>query len=141
MLYNFKLYKAWCTAARECGLELYSKSGGAIRMVDPDTKRPLGQNNNTKHHFFWMLWTPLNKLPDVYGDLEEHGWRFALDGMGNNISDFHIEANKYDTKGIAREWRFDEIHGKPSDQISAEDIVACVKRIQAYEAEHKVTQD
>ena len=136
MIFNYKLYKAWCEAARECGLELYSKNGGAIRMVDPNTNRALGENRDNKHHFFWMLWTPLNKVPTVYRDME-HSWQYALDTMCDNISDFHIEADKYYTKGTAREWRFDEIHGKPSDQITVQDIVTCVKRIQAYEANNE----
>lgn len=126
-LYNFNLYYAWRDAALELGLELKSKDGGCIYMVDPLTDTPIGKEGSADQHFFFMLWTPLNKLRLVFDERKD--WQMALDTLKDNIDDFHIEASKYHCDDDSHYAWFPEINEKPSQDITKDDIIKCVNRI------------
>jgi len=130
-MYNFKLYKDWCDAALELDLELKSRSGGCIYMQDPATNTIIGREGNTEQRFFWMLWTPLNKLHTVYNDLPD--WQFALETLKDNHGDFHIEAAKCHSAAESHYAWFPEINHKLSKDITKSDIIACVKRIRDFD--------
>jgi hypothetical protein len=133
-MYNFKLYQNWCDAALKLNLDIRSKDGGCLWMVDPKTDKAIGKSGTAEQQFFWMLWTPLNKLGCVFNDLEgKGGWNRALDTLKHNHDDFHIEASKYHCDDDSHYNWFPEINHKPQDQISVDDIVACVRRIQDVE--------
>jgi len=134
-MYNFALYNAWCDAAMKLGLELNSKDGGCIYMVDPQTDTTIGREGSGEHHFFWMLWTPLNKLGLVFNDLPD--WQMALNTLKDNHDDFHIEAAKYHCDDESHYAWFPEINYKPSADISVADIIKCVERIRNHDAHDK----
>lgn len=128
-MYNFQLYNNWCDAALKLGLELKSKTGGCIYMVDPATGIAIGKEGSAEQHFFFMLWTPLNKLDSVYRDLEHRDWQHALHTLKDNHSDFHIEAAKYHCDDQSHYDWFPEINGKLQKSITVDDIIKCVNRI------------
>ena len=121
-LYNFKLYENWCKAAEILGLELTDQknNGACIYMELP---------KHIQSQFFWMLWTPLNKMPGVVEDATQD-WREAIEkGLRHNIDDFHIEASKYTATGESHYMWFPEINCKPQSDITVDDIVKCIKRM------------
>jgi len=129
-MYNFQLYNRWCDAALKLNLELRSKDGGCIYMHDPVKDVTIGKEYDAEHNFFWMLWTPLNKLGLVYRDLEKgKNWDYALHTLKDNHEDFHIEAAKYYCRDESHYAWFPEINYKPSNDITVDDIIKCVKRI------------
>lgn len=129
-MYNFALYNAWCDAALKLGLELKSKDGGVIYMEDPETQQTIGKEGFGEHQFFWMLWTPLNKLALSFDDRKD--WRSALDTLKDNHSDFHIEASKMYCDDESHYAWFPEINHKPQSDITVDDIIKCVKRIRDF---------
>lgn len=128
-MYNFELYNRWNEASMQLGLELISKDGGAIYMMDPISQEIVGKEGGAEQHFFFMLWTPLNKLGIVYRDLERRDWNHALHTLKDNHSDFHIEAAKYLCDDQSHYDWFPEINHKLQKDISVDDIVKCVLRI------------
>ena len=134
-MYNFQLYKNWCDAALKLGLELYSQDGGCIYMKDPATGAIIGKEGDTDQRFFFMLWTPLNKLALSFR--EERDWRYNLDTLRDNHSDFHIEAAKYECRDESHYDWFPEINRKNSTDITVDDIVACVERIRDFDNHDK----
>ena len=134
-MYNFQLYKNWCDAALKLGLELRSKDGGCIYMEDPTTGATIGKEGTHDQHFFFMLWTPLNKLQSVFDDLPN--WQMALDTLRDNHSDFHIEAAKYECRDKSHYDWFPEINYKASKDITVDDIVKCVERIRDFDNHDK----
>ena len=126
-MYNFQLYNNWCDAALKLGLELRSQTGGCIYMVDPATGIAIGKEGSADQHFFFMLWTPLNKLHSVFDDLPD--WQRALHTLKDNHSDFHLEAAKYNCDDQSHYAWFPEINHKPQNTITVDDIVKCVERI------------
>jgi len=131
-MYNFALYNAWCDAALKLGLELKSKSGGCIYMHDPVKDVTIGKEYDAEHNFFWMLWTPLNKLSSVFRDLESRDWQMALLTLKDNHSDFHIEAAKYHCNDESHYDWFPEINHKAQANITVDGIIKCVKRIRDF---------
>lgn len=134
-MYNFQLYNNWCDAALQLGLELKSKSGGCVYMVDPTTDTIIGQDGTHEQRFFWMLWTPLNKLGSVFNDLPN--WQMALHTLRDNHSDFHIEASKYECDDESHYDWFPEINRKTQADITTADIIKCVERIRDFDNHSK----
>ena len=137
-MFNFDLFHTWCEATFELGLEVYSKDGGCIYMKDPTTGATIGKEGDPEQHFFFMLWTPLNKLHLVYRDLENgKNWDHALHTLKDNISDFHIEAAKYHCRDQSHYNWFPEINYKASKDITVDDIIKCVERIRDFDNHDK----
>jgi len=130
-MYNFQLYNNWADAAMRLGLELKSKDGRAIYMEDPTTGTTIGKEGNGEQQFFFMLWTPLNKLGSVFNDLPN--WQMALHTLKDNHSDFHIEAAKYHCNDESHYAWFPEINLKRNSDITVDDIIKCVKRIRDFD--------
>ena len=128
-IYNFELYRNWCDAAVRLGLDLKSQDGGCIYMVDPASDTVIGREGDDKHHFFWILWTPLNKLRLSFDDRKD--WRAALDTLKDNHSDFHIEAAKSYCDDESHYAWFPEINGVNSTP-TVDDICKCVERIRNH---------
>ena len=134
-MYNFQLYNNWCDAAMRLGLELRSQGGGAVYMHDPVKNVTIGKEGTGEQQFFFMLWTPLNKLGLVFNDLPD--WQMALDTLKDNHDDFHIEAAKYHCDDESHYAWFPEINLKRNSDITVDDIVACVKRIRDFDNHDK----
>jgi hypothetical protein len=132
-MYNFQLYNNWCDAAMRLGLEIKSKSGGCIYMQDPVTETIIGKEGTGEQQFFFMLWTPLNKLGSVFNDLPD--WKDALDTLKDNHSDFHIEAAKMYCDDNSHYLWFPEFYNQTD--ISVDDIMKCVKRIRDFDNHSK----
>jgi hypothetical protein len=124
-MYNFQLYNNWCDAAMRLELELRSADGSCIYMVDPVTDGIIGKEGTAEQQFFFMLWTPLNKLRHSFDDRKD--WRAALDTLKQNHSDFHIEAAKMYCDDKSHYQWFPEFYNQHN--ISVDDIIKCVKRI------------
>jgi hypothetical protein len=136
MLYNFDLYNKWADAAMKLDLEMYSQHGGAIYLKDPKTDTIVGKEGSYDQQFWFMLWTPLNKLPTTVDDLNEHNWRFALDTLKDNHEDFHIEADKMYGGRSTASW-FPEIKNCTVADITVDNIITCVKRIRNFDGHAK----
>ena len=134
-MYSFQLYNNWCDAALKLGLELRSLNGGCIYMEDPATNATIGREGSAEQHFFFMLWTPLNKLQSVFNDLPD--WQMALHTLKDNHADFHIEAAKYDCDDESHYAWFPEINLKRQSDISVDDIIKCVERIRDFDNHDK----
>ena len=115
-MYNFKLYKDFCDAARELDIQLRSRDGGCIYLELP---------NDLNRRYWAMLWTPLNKLNQI--DHKET-WQRKLDHLKDNHEDFHLE---FDTKEYENGsyWMFPEVNEKPRADITKHDIKTCIERM------------
>jgi hypothetical protein len=116
-MYNFKLYDAFCDAARELDIAVTCPNDGSCIYLDLP--------NNLNQTFWAMLWTPLNKLKMVRDDKD---WQHKLDTLRNNHADFHLEFCTKETEHGNYSF-FPEINNKAQSQVTKQDIKTCIERI------------
>jgi hypothetical protein len=127
-VYNWQLYDDWCQVAQDLKLGIASTDGHCLYLDLP-------QDLNTR--FWFMLWTPLNKLDGVCDKIQRRSlsnvytWDQRLSDLRNNHSDFHIEACVKDSDS-GDYWFFPEVNKwctHSTDAISRTDIRVCIERM------------
>jgi hypothetical protein len=125
--YDWHLYKNFCEAAEECGIEIESRDGSCLYLKLP--KDILSKN-------FAMLWTPLNKVQHI-GQRTDQDWEDRIREFKQNHSDFHLE---FSASGDGHYYMFPEVNDKPQSDITKDDIVVCIQRmLDPVEYEHMQT--
>ena len=121
MFKNAHLYEAYTKAAESRGLKVYAPNNGSCLYV----KLP----EHIASKFWCMLWTPINRLNDLFISRDRRQWRKNIQEVLNaNYADWHLEfSHKHHEQG-SYAW-FPEINYKPKDQITQADIEACFDRM------------
>lgn len=124
MAFNWKLWDNFVAAAEELNLPLECVSGRCVRIVLPEP---------AKGRFWCQIWTPLNRLENVYTVLtrqgEFGGWRSALKELREveeYFHDFNLEFGGSGVGGGGQYW-FPNLAWDKADNATKEEIVDALK--------------
>jgi hypothetical protein len=129
-IYRWHLLEAFEKAADKLNLKITSQTGSCLYLELP---------HDLNNKFYFMLWTPLNKLDDRT-DIEYYQkkydeyslWSVRLNNLKQNQGDFHLEVGaKWSEDGDY--WWFPEINNLQwsgeYDKITSELLVEGIERM------------